>query len=289
MNPLGIHALVWAGDLSPRSTRHVIASTRQAGYDLVELSLHGPRLMDLALTRDLLQEQGLAVGCSRGLTLQADVSSEDPAVVARGVALLEEGIDITARIGGRYFGGILYGAMAKYGHPCTPQGRRNAVEALRRVAGFAGERGITLGLEVVNRYESNLLNTAVQALEFIDDAGQPNVCVHLDTYHMNIEEADLAAPVLACGQRLGYVHIGENHRGYLGSGHIDFAQFFGALARIGYQGPVTFESFSSAVVNEQLSNALGIWRPMWEDGMDLALHARGFMAEGLSEARQAGA
>ncbi len=67
MNPLGIHALVWAGDLSPASTRHVIERTRQAGYDLVELSLHGPRLIDLALTRELLQELGLGVGCSRGL------------------------------------------------------------------------------------------------------------------------------------------------------------------------------------------------------------------------------
>lgn len=287
MNPLGIHALVWAGDLSPASTRHVIEQTRQAGYDLVELSLHGPRLMDLALTRDLLQEHSLGVGCSRGLTFEADVSSEDPAVVARGLALLQEGVDITARLGGRYFGGILYGAMAKYGHPCTPRGRRNAIEAVRRIADFAGERGVTLGLEVVNRYESNLLNTATQALEFIDEVGQPHICVHLDTYHMNIEEADLAAPVLACGQRLGYVHIGENHRGYLGAGHIDFAQFFGALAQIGYQGTVTFESFSSAIVNEQLSNALAIWRPMWEDGMDLALHARGFMADGLASAQQA--
>ncbi|MCQ9925910.1 sugar phosphate isomerase/epimerase, partial [Staphylococcus aureus] len=90
-------------------------------------------------------------------TFEADVSSEDPAVVARGLALLQEGVDITARLGGRYFGGILYGAMAKYGHPCTPRGRRNAIEAVRRIADFAGERGVTLGLEVVNRYESNLL------------------------------------------------------------------------------------------------------------------------------------
>ncbi|WP_280191939.1 sugar phosphate isomerase/epimerase family protein [Delftia sp. PS-11] len=284
MNQLGIHALVWAGDLSPQSIRHVIAQTHQAGYGLVELSLHGPRIMDLALTRDLLQEHGLAVGCSRGLTFDADVSSEDPAVVARGIAMLQEGIDITQRIGGRYFGGVLYSAMAKYGHPCSPQGRRHALEALRRVADFAGERGVTLGLEVVNRYESHVLNTAAQALEFIDEAGCANLCVHLDTYHMNIEEADLATPVLACGDRLGYVHIGENHRGYLGSGHIDFTRFFDALARIGYRGTVTFESFSSSVVNEQLSNALGIWRNLWDDGMDLARHAHGFMAEGLAQA-----
>jgi D-psicose/D-tagatose/L-ribulose 3-epimerase len=286
MNPLGVHALVWAGDLSPESTRQVISRTRKAGYDLIELSLHGPQLMDLALTRDLLQEYELRVGCSRGLTFEADVSSDDPAVVAKGIAMLEEGIDITAKIGGRYFGGILYGAMAKYGHPCTAQGRRHAVAAVKRVAGFAGERGVTLGLEVVNRYESNLLNTATQALQFLDDVGESNVRVHLDTYHMNIEEVDFTQPVLACGDKLGYVHVGESHRGYLGSGNIDFAQFFKALAQVGYEGVVTFESFSSAVVNEQLSNALAIWRNLWSDGMDLALHARAFMEGGLTAARQ---
>lgn len=286
MNPLGVHALVWAGDLSPEATRHVLSQTKKAGYDLIELSLHGPKLMDLALTRDLLQEHGLRVGCSRGLTFEADVSSEDPAVVARGIAMLEEGIDITAKIGGNYFGGILYGAMAKYGHPCTPQGRSHAVAAVRRVADFAGERGVTLGLEVVNRYESNLLNTASQALAMLDEVDRPNVRVHLDTYHMNIEEVDFMQPVLACGDKLGYVHIGESHRGYLGSGNVNFTQFFKALAVIGYEGVVTFESFSSAVVNEQLSNALAIWRNLWDDGMDLALHARDFMEGGLAAARQ---
>lgn len=286
MNALGVHALVWAGDLSPESTRHVLSQTRAAGYDLAELSLHGPKLMDLALTRDLLQEHGLRVGCSRGLTFEADVSSEDPAVVARGVAMLEEGVDITHRIGGSYFGGILYGAMAKYGHPCTPRGRAHAIESVRRIADFAGERGVTLGLEVVNRYESNLLNTATQALRMIDEIGRPNVVVHLDTYHMNIEEVDFTQPVLACGSKLGYVHIGESHRGYLGSGNVDFTQFFKALAQVGYSGVVTFESFSSAVVNEQLSNALGIWRNLWSDGMDLAVHAREFMTRGLAAARQ---
>ncbi|MCW8197574.1 sugar phosphate isomerase/epimerase [Verminephrobacter aporrectodeae subsp. tuberculatae] len=285
MNPLGIHALVWAGDLGPESTRRVISQTRRAGYDLIELSLHGSQLMDLALTRDLLQEHGLQVGCSRGLTFAADVSSEDPHVVARGVALLEEGVSITHALGGHYFGGILYGAMAKYAHPCTMQGRRNAVAAVKRVAAFAGERGVTLGLEVVNRYESNLLNTATQALAMIDAVGAPNVKVHLDTYHMNIEEVDFMQPVLACREQLGYVHIGESHRGYLGSGTIDFAQFFKALALIDYQGVVTFESFSSTVVNEELSNALAIWRNLWGDGMDLALHAHGFMVQGLHAAR----
>jgi len=285
MNPLGIHALVWAGDLSAESTRHVIRQTKAAGYDLVELSLHGPKVMDLALTRDLLQEHGLGLGCSRGLTFAADVSSEDPACVARGMAMLEEGVTITAALGGRYFGGILYGAMAKYPGVLSAQGRRNATDAVKRMADFALAKGVTLGLEVVNRYESNQLNTALQALDMLDRVDAPNVVVHLDTYHMNIEENDFMQPVLACGKRLGYVHIGESHRGYLGTGTIDFETFFKALAAIDYQGVVTFESFSSTVVNEDLSNALAIWRNLWGDGMDLAVQARSFMAEGLSAAR----
>jgi D-psicose/D-tagatose/L-ribulose 3-epimerase len=284
MNPLGVHALVWAGDLSAESTRHVIRQTKAAGYDLVELSLHGPKVMDLGLTRELLKEHGLGLGCSRGLTFAADVSSEDPACVARGLAMLEEGVTITAALGGSYFGGILYGAMAKYPGPITAQGRRNATESVKRMAEFAGERGVTLGLEVVNRYESNQLNTAAQALEMLDRIDAPNVVVHLDTYHMNIEQ-DFMKPVLLCGKRLGYVHIGESHRGYLGTGTIDFPTFFKALNSIDYQGVITFESFSSTVVNEELSNALAIWRNLWGDGMDLAKHARQFMADGIEAAR----
>jgi len=287
MNPLGVHALVWAGDLSPESTRKVMSQTKRAGYDLIELSLHGPKVMDLALTRDLLQEHGLQLGCSRGLTFEADVSSEDPARVARGIAMLEEGVTITAEMGGKYFGGILYGAMAKYPGPLTAKGRTNATDSVKRMADFALKKGVTLGLEVVNRYESNQLNTAMQALEMLDRVNAPNVVVHLDTYHMNIEEADFMQPVLACGKRLGYVHIGESNRGYLGSGTIDFAQFFHALAMIDYQGVVTFESFSSTVVNDDLSNALAIWRNLWDDGMDLAVHAREFMANGIQAAKMA--
>jgi D-psicose/D-tagatose/L-ribulose 3-epimerase len=103
---------------------------------------------------------------------------------------------------------------------------------------------------------------------------------------MNIEEADLVSPVLELGDRLGYVHIGENHRGYLGSGHLDFPAFFGALARIDYRGPVTFESFSSAVLAPGLSNDLAIWRNLWSDGSDLATKAHQFIAQSLIAARQ---
>jgi D-psicose/D-tagatose/L-ribulose 3-epimerase len=99
---------------------------------------------------------------------------------------------------------------------------------------------------------------------------------------MNIEETDFRSPVLTAGGRLGYVHIGESFRGYLGTGTVDFQQLFGALAEVGYEGVITFESFSSAVVDPGLSRTLGIWRDVWTDGMDLARAARRFIDEQLA-------
>ena len=117
--------------------------------------------------------------------------------------------------------------------------------------------------------------------------GAPNLRVHLDTYHMNIEEGFVGKAIEDCGRHLGYFHVGESHRGYLGTGTIDFDTAFRALARIGYEGPIAFESFSSAVVDPKLSNMLGVWRNLWSDGHDLARHAKAFMEAQLLSARRA--
>jgi D-psicose/D-tagatose/L-ribulose 3-epimerase len=202
-----------------------------------------------------------------------------------GEKLLQDSLAITHELGGTHFTGALYSALGKYGKPLTDVGRGNVVSVLRRLAQDARRRGMTLGLEICNRYETNVINTAHDALILADDIGEDNVLIHLDTYHMNIEEDDLVRPVREVGDRLGYVHIGENHRGYLGSGHLDFTSFFHALADIGYQGPITFESFSSAVVMDGLSNDLAIWRNLWSDGEDLARHAHDFITNQLAASR----
>lgn len=281
-NPLGIHALVWVGDTSPASVETAVRQTAACGYDILEFSLHDSVNLDRALTRRLLEEHGLQAACSRGLARDADVSSEDPAVVARGQQLLHESLDVTADIGGTVLTGALYSAFGKAPGPLTKTGRDNVVGVLRELAAEAATRGVTLGLEICNRYETNVVNTARDALALADDIGSDNVMIHLDTYHMNIEESDFASPVREVGDRLGYVHIGENHRGYLGSGHLDFGAFFDALGEIDYRGPVTFESFSSAVLAPGLSNDLAIWRNLWDDGEDLARKAHAFMEAGLA-------
>ncbi|GAA3596311.1 sugar phosphate isomerase/epimerase [Kineosporia mesophila] len=285
MNALGVHALVWAGSTSPAEVEQAVRSTKEAGYDLLEFSLHDGLTMDTAHARTTLEQAGLQVACSRGLAPDADVSSEDPAVVARGAQLLSKSLEITAAIGGTMFAGALYSAFGKAAAPLSTAGRNNVIAVLRDLAKQAAEHDITLMLEICNRYETNVINTAHDALLLADDIGADNVKIHLDTYHMNIEEADMVRPVHEVGDRLGYVHIGENHRGYLGSGHIDFTAFFHALADIDYTGPITFESFSSAVVAPGLSNDLAIWRNLWSDGADLAKHAHTYLVNGLSAAR----
>jgi D-psicose/D-tagatose/L-ribulose 3-epimerase len=285
-NPLGVHALVWVGDTSPASVSQAIAKSVATGFDLLEISLHDSLDLDVDRARDELESAGLSVACSRGLAFDADVSSDDAETVARGASLLHESLRITHQLGGNHLTGALYSALGKYGRPLSDAGRRNVVSVLRDLSKEAQSLQMTLGLEICNRYETNVINTARDALRLADDIGEQNVTIHLDTYHMNIEEDDLVRPVYEVGDRLGYVHIGENHRGYLGSGHLDFTGFFHALADIDYTGPVTFESFSSAVVTRGLSNDLAIWRNLWDDGEDLARHARDFMAGGLAAAQR---
>ncbi|CAN5220353.1 sugar phosphate isomerase/epimerase [soil metagenome] len=284
VNKLGVHALVFAGGTTPAEVDYIISETSKAGYDLVEFSLHDSPQLDVAAARASLEKAGLGVVASRGLSFTADVSSDDPATVARGAELLHDSLAITDALGGTHFTGALYSALGKYMQPLTSAGRANVVAVLQDLAKEAAGKGMTLGLEVCNRYETNVINTGADALRLADDIGEDNVLIHLDIYHMNIEEDDFVRPVQLVGDRLGYVHIGENHRGYLGSGHLDFASFFHALSDISYTGPITFESFSSAVVSPTLSNDLSIWRNLWDDGPALAKHAREFMVNAIDGA-----
>lgn len=278
---IGCHSLVWNGSLDTDSLSDSAKHTATAGFDLLEIPLMDPWSFDAKQAAGILQDYGLKATASLGLTTRTDLSSEDPSIVARGEQTLNKCLEIVHELESGYLCGVIYSAMHKYQAPASATGRRNSAEALQRLAGRAEELGVRLGLEVVNRYESNLLNTGQQALTFMEEIGHSNVYLHLDTYHMNIEEADLLTPVLAAAGRLGYVHIGESHRGYLGSGSVDFGSFFRGLALVGYDGPVVFESFSSAVIDDHLSNTLGVWRNLWDDSAALGAHANQFIRSQL--------
>lgn len=285
-NLLGVHALVWVGGWSKDQCREAIKNSAEAGYGLIEIPALDPKSIDIDHTKATLKEFGLKGACSLGLSFDADINNENPDIVRKGEARLIEALNVVEKLGGDYLGGVIFSALGKYQLPPTSKARDNAVAALKRLAITAQSKGITLGLEPVNRYESNLLNTGRQALDMIKDIGEPNVVVHLDIYHMNIEEQDLVSPVIEAGKQLGYVHIGASHRGPLGSGNIDFDSFFGALAKIGYKGTITFESFSSTVVSPDLSSTLGIWRNLWTDNKSMAKSAREYIENKIMTAHK---
>lgn len=272
-NRLGLHANVWVAGWSDEEAIRAIDKTAEKGFDLIEISAMAPHLMNIDLTRRRLEQAGIGVTMSLGLAAEQDISSTDPQRVRAGEAHLMDVVSMARDLGATHVCGILYSAFQKYTEPATAAGVASSIEVMARIAEKAAASDITLGMEVVNRYESNVLNTAAQAIEYCRRVGADNVKVHLDVYHMNIEEADAVAAIHATGDRLGYFHTGESHRGYMGTGSIDLKAIFQALARIDYKGPITYESFSSRVVGQPLSGILGIWRETWEDGDDLVQHA----------------
>jgi len=287
MNKLGVHALVWAAGWSHDECARAIARTAETGFDLIEAPALDPSSIDVDFTRRELEKNGIAITLSLGLDADTDISSGDAEKARRGQARLEQAVAVARDLGASHICGILHSAFQKYAAPTTAEGVKQSVEVLGRVAAIAARSGITLGLEVVNRYESNVLNTASQAVEMCRRIGATNVKVHLDVYHMNIEESDIAAAIVETGPYLGYFHTGDSHRGYMGSGTIDLAGVFRALVRSGYDGPITFESFSSRVVGQPLEGILGIWRNLWEDSGDLASHALMYTRSQLKAAQEA--
>jgi D-psicose/D-tagatose/L-ribulose 3-epimerase len=131
------------------------------------------------------------IGCttSPGLAANEDISSNDRENEKRGQAKLERAIAMARDVGATHVCGILDSAFRKYDKPTTPEGVKRSAEVLQRVAEGAAKSNIILGLEVVNRHESNVLSTASQAVEMCKRIGAPNVKAHLDVYHMNIEES----------------------------------------------------------------------------------------------------
>ena len=286
MNKIGVHALSWVGGWSEAEARKAIEGSAQLGYDIIEIPALDLSTIDVDGTARLLSQHNLGVTMSLGLDSTNDITSTDQAIARRGEEHLLEVVSIARDLGATHICGVIHSAMQKYMEPATPQGLEQSVSVLRKVCEKAQSSGIEVGVEVVNRYETNLINTAAQGVEMCKMIGTSNAKVHLDTYHMNIEEADASRAIVETGDYLCYFHIGESHRGYLGTGSIDFDSIFRALAAANYQGPITFESFSSEVVNAKLSTMLGVWRNLWTDGEDLCQHAIEFTRAHLHAAQR---
>lgn len=285
MNPLGVHALVFVSGWSQNEAARAIDRAAACGYEYLEIPLINPAAINVDQTQRALESAGVKPVTSLGLGFDNDVSSDDPAKVRLGEALLNDALVVARDLGSAMLSGVLYSALGKYPNAPSEAGRWNCVQALGRLAEKAQASEITIGIEPVNRYESNLVNTGDDAIKLMDSVGADNMVVHLDSYHMNIEEAAPGPLIKRLGDRLGYVHINESHRGYLGTGSIDFQALFQALTEYDYRGVITFEAFSAGIGDPKLNADLAVWRHLWRDPESLARHARDFMLNELQRAR----
>jgi D-psicose/D-tagatose/L-ribulose 3-epimerase len=286
MRRLGIHSFVWTGGQTQEGLEMALRKSAEHGYRTIEFAYLRPEKFELGRLAKLAQSLDVEIGVTMGLPLDRDISSEDAATVKAGKAMLGDAVRAVRDIGGNKLGGILYSAHTKYNRQPSKRGWDNSVAAIAETAELAKNCGVDLVLEVVNRFETNLLNTTAQGLRFINDTGSDHVRLHLDTFHMNIEEASPAAAIRLAGDKLGYFHIGESNRGYLGDGVINFDLIFDALLDIDYKRDIVFESFSTAVVDEGLSLACAIWRDTWADNDPLAAHAKKFIELKMDEAKR---
>ena len=272
-----------------RSARYAIASTREAGFDLIEFPVFQPRSLDIeAHPARSSRSTGSDVTCSLGLSFDNDINSSDPAAwpAASSCSTTRSPLHATSA---RRISEASSTAPSARTRTCRP--RRGVATRSRSSAAWrrrAAASDITLGLEFVNRYESNLLNTAAQTMEYIGEVGAPNVVVHLDSYHMNIEESELPRS----GVRLAVTGSATSTSARTTvaiSARVTstFPSCSSLSPSTGYDGTITFESFSSAVVDPELSRTLRIWRDVWTDGLDLAKQARRFIGDQIDAARAA--
>jgi D-psicose/D-tagatose/L-ribulose 3-epimerase len=251
----GAHAFIWAGEWTRESAERVISGAAEAGLDFVEIPLLDPSSIDVEHTRSLLDRYGLGCSCSLGLPAEIHLPS-NPEGARR---FLDGAVEATAALGSPVLTGCLYTHVGTLtGKPPEPSELQAVAHVLKRTARRAAEYGVELGIEAINRYETYLVNLASQAGELLDRIDEPNVFVHLDTYHMNIEEKGFYEPIVSLGSRLGYIHLSESDRGTPGTANVHWDEVFRGLEDIDYGGALAMESF--AAVNEALIGATALWR-----------------------------
>jgi len=264
MAPLiAVNTFVWHSLITTEQLEDVARRVAQWGFDAIEIPLEREGDWDPAAAGALFAELGLTPVVGAVMPPGRELVAAAPEVVADTQRYLRRCVDVAVTIGAARVIGPIYASVGRTWR-MTPQERRAMVgelrEALRPVADHAGEHGVQLGVEPLNRFETSVLNTTAQALELVD--GLPPECVglNLDTFHMNIEERSLPEAVREAGERLVHLHTCANDRGAPGRDHIDWDGIGAALAEVGYDGVLGIESFT--VDNDTIATAAAIWRPL---------------------------
>ena len=261
MNPMGVNAWVWVSPPTDATITALAPRVKAMGFDVLELGLENPgdwdpaRMAEVFAANDLGATVCAAMGPGRDLT--------DPDTVAATQDYVRACIDAVATLGGDVVAGPLYTPVGKTWQMDAAERAvliDRLVEGLKPLVAYAGERGVKLGIEPLNRFETSVLNTAEQTMEIVDRLDSPAAGVLLDTFHMNIEEKDQTAAIRLVGDKLVHFHACGSDRGAPGADHIAWDAIVQALRDTGYVGALVIESFTPD--NRTIARAAAIWRPL---------------------------
>jgi D-psicose/D-tagatose/L-ribulose 3-epimerase len=270
---IACHLNVLVPDLAKPALGPALATLADLGYSHVVLPPVDPESAPLAEWAGRFRDHGLSPITIAGQAPGADVSSADPHERAHGAAALRRMVDVTVALGGDQMNGVPYGLFGRTMTAPTREAFERAAAQVGQVADYAGDQGVAMTFEVLNRYETALINTAEQALDFIDASGSDHLRVHLDTFHMAVEEADMLGAIRSAMPVLGYLELGQSGRGPLSSGSVDPEAVVREAVEAGYRGRIGIEAFSRGVLSSTASELLAIWREPYPDGAALAAEA----------------
>ena len=259
MKGFGVHTSMWTMNWDRPGAERAILGAASHGFDFVEIPMLQPTQIDAPHTAKMLEKHGLTAVCSLGLPEKCWASKHPDLAID----YLKLALDKTKEIGAVALSGVTYGGIGeRTGFPPTETELDNVARTLGAAARYARKIGLDFGIEPVNRYESHLINTGWQAVAMIERVGADNIFVHLDTYHMNIEEKGAGNGILDARDHLRYIHLSESDRGTPGEGTCDWDEIFATLRAIGFTGGLAMESFIN--MPPELGYGLSVWRPVAE-------------------------
>ena len=259
----GVNTQVWFAGFSSRNF-DVVPKVAKLGFDVIEISFVDPEPpFDPKELRRRTDDAGLGVAMCGYLSADRDIASRDPRVVEKGIAYFAGAARTAEVLGARIFCGPLYAELFR-GRWLSEAERRaeweRGVAGLKQAGRICADHGLTIALEPLNRFETDFLNTARDAVRLVQDVGSLHVKIHLDTFHMNIEEKSLGTAIREAAGYLVHFHCCGNDRGAPGSEHVPWQEVGSALKDISYKGVIAIEGFNPG--DTDLANGGKIWRPV---------------------------
>jgi D-psicose/D-tagatose/L-ribulose 3-epimerase len=278
----GINTFLFTATFNRSGTR-LFPRFKQWGFDSVEIAIENLADIDAGYVEARLEEHGLVCGSVTPCLGPDKDLRGTPRQQRAGIEFMKRILDKMERLQCPTLVGVVYSTVGRAGPVPRKEYRqqwKTVVRNLKEVSAYAADRGRQIALEPVNRFETDFINTCDQGLAMIQDVGNPALKLHLDTFHMNIEEKDLGAAVRKAGSRLGHFHACGSDRGTPGNDQTDWPSIAAALKAIDYKGDVVIESFTSDV--KVIARAPAIWRKIEPTREEIAYKGLKFLKQILT-------